>query len=85
MSATEHVSDPRYEKRVTPDGCLLWEPREGAEEWYPRECEFCNHEAALTCTDQVCRKAGAGEPHLSGCPAIETRLIADCTCLGGAR
>lgn len=31
-------------------------------EWYPNECEFCTREAALACTDPVCRARGYGEP-----------------------
>jgi hypothetical protein len=26
-----------------------------------------------------------GEPHAGGCPAIASRVGADCTCVGGAR
>jgi hypothetical protein len=51
-----------------------------ADEWYPRECEFCTGEAALACPDSLCRQMGFGEPHKWGCPAAQTKLIIDCTC-----
>lgn len=56
-----------------------------AEEWYDRECRFCTREAALVCPDAQCREDGMGEPHAGGCPAIASRVGADCTCVGGAR
>jgi len=55
------------------------------DEWYPRECEFCTWEAALTCRDSWCRDAGYGQPHLRGCPALGTRQIQDCSCVTGVR
>lgn len=35
-----------------------------ADEWYPNECPFCTREAALVCTDPVCRAAHLGEPRV---------------------
>jgi hypothetical protein len=32
-----------------------------ADEWYPRECEFCTREAALVCPDPGCRAERRGE------------------------
>lgn len=50
-------------------------------EWYARECEYCTQDAALACRDSICRAAGLGEPHLDGCPAIQSEEIQDCTCI----
>lgn len=52
-----------------------------ADEWYPRECEFCDWDAALACEDPVCRERGYGEPHIVGCRAIRTGQIEDCACV----
>jgi hypothetical protein len=56
-----------------------------SDEWYPRECEFCTWEAALACQDPACRDAGHGQPHILGCPALETRQVQDCSCVRSAR
>jgi hypothetical protein len=51
------------------------------DEWYPRECEFCTYEAALACTDRICRARGYGEPHIETCPAVRTNDTEDCICV----
>ena len=51
------------------------------EEWYPRECQFCDYGTALACTDPICRKVGFGEDHKHGCDTIKTHQFEDCTCI----
>jgi len=48
-------------------------------EWYPRECEYCTREAALSCTDPTCRARGYG--HTNTCPTVHTRNTQDCVCV----
>ncbi len=49
------------------------------EEWYPRECEFCDWASALGCEDSYCRERGFGE-HRDGCASLPDAAAA-CDCL----
>ncbi len=64
---------------MSAEDAVQTETRTAGEEWYPRECEFCEWAAALACADPYCRERGFGE-HRGDCATLRDAAVA-CDCL----